>query len=102
MEAKGFVRKVDKLGRICLPIEFRREAGLKTDDKIEMIATDEGLLMRKYEGGSNTDAALKRLKDAVREDDRLDDRDKAAMLAQVASLEQTIREHIKEGEEDDA
>lgn len=102
MEAKGFVRKVDKLGRICLPIEFRREAGLKTDDKIEMIATDEGLLMRKYEGGSNTDAALKRLKDAVREDGRLDDRDKAAMLAQVASLGQTIREHIKEDEQDDA
>ncbi len=101
MKTTGFIRKVDKLGRICLPIEFRREAGLKTDDKIEMIATDEGLLMRKYEGGSRTDAALKRLKDAVREDNRLDDRDKAAMLAQVASLEQTIKENIREEEQDD-
>ena len=93
MEAKGFVRKVDKLGRICLPIEFRREAGLKTDDKIEMIATGGGLLIRKYEEGSRTDTALKRLKDAVQEDDRLNGREKAAVLMRVGSLEQTILEY---------
>lgn len=102
MEAKGFVRKADKLGRICLPIEFRRKASLKTGDEIEMIATGKGLLIRKYEEGSRNDTALKRLKDVVREDDRLDDRDKATMLAQVVSLEQAIREHIGEDEQDDA
>ncbi len=101
MKAKGFVRKVDKLGRICLPIEFRREAGLKTDDKIEMIVTDEGLLMRKYEGGSRIDAALKRLKDAVGEDDRLGYQQQMRLLEKLDSMEFDIMEIIGEGKEDD-
>ena len=43
---KGFIRKIDKLGRICLPVEFRRRENLQTDDKVEMIVTDDGLLMQ--------------------------------------------------------
>ena len=42
----GIVRKVDSLGRVTLPKEFRRVFRLDKDDKIEILATDQGILLR--------------------------------------------------------
>lgn len=42
----GIVRKIDSLGRVTLPKEFRRVFRLKENDEIEILATDEGILLR--------------------------------------------------------
>lgn len=42
----GIVRKVDSLGRVTLPKELRRVFKLNKDDEIEILATDEGILLR--------------------------------------------------------
>ena len=42
----GIVRKVDSLGRVTLPKELRRVFRLDKDDKIEILATDQGILLR--------------------------------------------------------
>ncbi len=42
----GIVRKVDSLGRVTLPKELRRVFKLDTNDEIEILATDEGILLR--------------------------------------------------------
>lgn len=42
----GIVRKVDSLGRVTLPKELRRVFRINEDDKIEILATDEGILLR--------------------------------------------------------
>lgn len=42
----GIVRKVDSLGRVTLPKELRRVFKLDRDDEIEILATDEGILLR--------------------------------------------------------
>lgn len=42
----GIVRKVDSLGRVTLPKELRRVFRLKQNDEIEILATDEGILLR--------------------------------------------------------
>lgn len=42
----GIVRKVDSLGRVTLPKELRRVFKLDKDDKVEILATDEGILLR--------------------------------------------------------
>lgn len=42
----GIVRKVDSLGRVTLPKELRRVFKINEDDKIEILATDEGILLR--------------------------------------------------------
>ncbi|MBP3627123.1 MAG: AbrB/MazE/SpoVT family DNA-binding domain-containing protein [Clostridia bacterium] len=42
----GIVRKIDSLGRVTLPKEFRRVFRLKQNDEIEILATDEGILLR--------------------------------------------------------
>lgn len=42
----GIVRKVDSLGRVTLPKELRRVFKLNKDDEIEILATNEGILLR--------------------------------------------------------
>lgn len=43
----GIIRKVDSLGRITLPKEFRRVFDMNNRDEIEMLATKQGILLRK-------------------------------------------------------
>lgn len=42
----GIIRKMDSLGRITLPKEMRRLFKLEKDDWVEILATDEGILLR--------------------------------------------------------
>lgn len=42
----GIVRKVDSLGRVTLPKELRRMFCLDKESQIEILATDQGILLR--------------------------------------------------------
>lgn len=42
----GIVRKVDSLGRVTLPKELRRVFKLDKNDEVEILATDQGILLR--------------------------------------------------------
>ena len=42
----GIVRKVDSLGRMTLPMKFRRVFQIGANDRVEILATDEGILLR--------------------------------------------------------
>ena len=42
----GIARKVDSLGRVTLPKELRRVFCLDKDSQIEILATDQGILLR--------------------------------------------------------
>ena len=41
----GVIRRIDQLGRICLPAEYRRALGIETDTPVEMVLTDKGILL---------------------------------------------------------
>lgn len=100
MSVKGFIRKIDKLGRICLPMEFRRQEKLQTNDQVEMLVTEEGLLLRKYEGADKLVAAMGRLKETIIEDDRLYEKLKDLYLERLDLLEAELfgAAGIEEGE----
>ena len=46
MEKYGIIRRIDDLGRIVIPREIRRDMGISEGDPLEMVMTDEGLLVR--------------------------------------------------------
>lgn len=48
-ETVGFKRKLDPLGRVVLPVEFRKEAGLKEGQEIEMFLVRDGIFIRAKE-----------------------------------------------------
>lgn len=42
----GIIRKVDSLGRLTLPKELRQVFKINKNEEIEILATDEGILLR--------------------------------------------------------
>ncbi|MFL0167707.1 AbrB/MazE/SpoVT family DNA-binding domain-containing protein [Candidatus Clostridium helianthi] len=51
MKATGVVRKIDDLGRITLPMELRRNLGIKIGDPIEIFVEGGDIILRKYQVG---------------------------------------------------
>ena len=49
MKSTGVVRKLDKLGRIVLPIEIRKVLDINEGDPIEIFTDDERIILNKYE-----------------------------------------------------
>lgn len=47
----NIVRKIDDLGRIVIPVEYRKTMGWGIKDLLEISATNEGVLLRKYAPG---------------------------------------------------
>lgn len=44
------VRKLDELGRIVIPIEFRNSRDWKVKDEILIIENDNEIILKKYDG----------------------------------------------------
>jgi transcriptional pleiotropic regulator of transition state genes len=53
MKATGIVRKIDKLGRIVIPIEIRRSLNFDENTNVEMMIDkkNNNLVMGRYEKG---------------------------------------------------
>ena len=49
MKSLGIVRKVDKLGRIVLPIETRKRLDLGPKDTVEIFVEKDRVVLKKYE-----------------------------------------------------
>ena len=48
MKKSCFVRKIDELGRIVLPIEIRHTLDIKERDSLEIFLNDDGVFIKKY------------------------------------------------------
>lgn len=48
-ETIGVKRKIDPLGRIVLPSEFRKELGVKEGEEVEMFLVRDGIFIRAKE-----------------------------------------------------
>jgi transcriptional pleiotropic regulator of transition state genes len=44
----GVIRSVDKIGRLVIPIELRREMGLNTGEPVHMYVQDGKVIVEKY------------------------------------------------------
>ncbi|MET3689834.1 transcriptional pleiotropic regulator of transition state genes [Priestia megaterium] len=62
MKATGIVRKVDRLGRIVLPIELRKSYGIDVNTPVEILSGDEGLLLRPFDFGGSKQIVQRELK----------------------------------------
>ena len=49
MKPAGVVRKMDELGRIVLPIEFRRALEIGEKDRLEFILDGDKLILKKFD-----------------------------------------------------
>jgi bifunctional DNA-binding transcriptional regulator/antitoxin component of YhaV-PrlF toxin-antitoxin module len=44
----GIVRRIDKLGRIVIPMEFRREYSINDDAKLEIMLYENGIFIKPW------------------------------------------------------
>lgn len=51
MVASGFVRKLDELGRLVLPIEIRKTFCINERDPVEIFIDADKIILKKYEPG---------------------------------------------------
>ena len=49
MNESYFIRKIDELGRLVIPIEVRKILGIKEKDSLEIYLTDNGIFIKKEE-----------------------------------------------------
>ena len=45
---QGLIRKLDNLGRIVIPIEIRKNMGIREGSSMEIIPDADGILIKKY------------------------------------------------------
>ena len=48
MKATGIVRKMDRLGRVVIPMGLRRLLDINVDDPIEIFMDGESIVLKKY------------------------------------------------------
>lgn len=49
MKKTGIIRRLDKLGRVVLPVELRRGLDWNEHDRVEILLEDERVVLQKYE-----------------------------------------------------
>lgn len=49
MKTKGIIRKVDELGRIVVPVEFRRHLDIEIKDSVEIYLQDGQVVIKKLQ-----------------------------------------------------
>ena len=84
MVASGFVRKLDELGRIVLPIEIRKTFQIRERDPLEIFVDNDKIILKKYEPG---DIFTGELDDLVEYKGRKFSRTTIADLAKQAGFE---------------
>ena len=47
MDKSNFVRKIDELGRVVIPIELRKILDIKEKDSLAISLTEDGILIKK-------------------------------------------------------
>lgn len=80
MKPLGIVRRIDRLGRIVIPMEVRRVHGWETGTPIEMFATDKGLVLREYGAEQKKLAVIEGLKSLA---DMVDDDTALAIIDDI-------------------
>ena len=49
MKSTGITRKIDDLGRLVLPVEIRRDLGIKEKDSLEIFIDEDRIVLQKYQ-----------------------------------------------------
>jgi transcriptional pleiotropic regulator of transition state genes len=53
MKATGIVRRLDKLGRLCLPMELRRQMKIGNEDCVEFFMEGDSIVIRKFDAAGD-------------------------------------------------
>ncbi|NCC16568.1 MAG: AbrB/MazE/SpoVT family DNA-binding domain-containing protein [Clostridia bacterium] len=94
MKATGITRKVDELGRIVLPMEIRRNLGIKVGDPLEIFTEKDAMILKRYDAVDDLLTMASRLKDKVAAEDCGEM--KPILMSKLAEIEKIIQSSTAE------
>ena len=65
MKATGIVRRIDHLGRACLPKELRRKLHLCEGDSVEIYVENDCIILKKYDAAGDVAHLLDNLERSI-------------------------------------
>lgn len=74
------IRKIDHLGRLVLPKDIRNSMGLADGSSLEILATDEGILLKKYSVELSLISDIENLQRSVKDENSFVGQDKAGQI----------------------
>ena len=74
------IRKIDHLGRLVLPKDIRNSMGLVDGSSLEILATEEGILLKKYSAELSLISDIENLQRSVKGDNSYVGHDKAVQI----------------------
>lgn len=92
MKATGIIRRIDDLGRVVIPKEIQRNAGIREGDPLEIFMYEDYVCFKKYSANK-----LEKVSDAFKElADFAEDEGGLRMRTKVSELQAEIEERLKE------
>ena len=92
MKATGIIRRIDDLGRVVIPKEICRNAGIREGDPLEIFMHEDCVCFKKYNVNK-----LEKISDAIRElADWAEDEGDLRMRTMVSELQTEVEERLKE------
>jgi AbrB family looped-hinge helix DNA binding protein len=64
-KATGYIRKIDKLGRVVLPAQIRKENGWTEGTQLEILTTPEGIVLKEFFSAGGRKQAVKKFESIV-------------------------------------
>ena len=84
----GVVRRIDALGRVVIPMAYRKQLQLKENQLIEMIATEAEIIIRKKSPKKPVQGALEDLRRSVQNEPTL--RDDSQIMQELEKISALI------------
>lgn len=86
MKAVGIVRRMDALGRMCIPQELCRAMCLSKGDAVEFFTDGENVVIRKYDTLGDLEQILDNTESSIRLQNGLVPETASAMLSKVEEM----------------
>lgn len=74
------IRKIDHLGRLVLPKDIRNSMGLVDGSSLEILATEEGILLKKYSAELSLISDIENLQRSVKDENSFVGQNKADQI----------------------
>ena len=65
MKATGLVRRIDDLGRVVIPKEYRKVINVREGDPLEIFIIEDGIIFKKYRFSETINDNIERLIDSI-------------------------------------
>lgn len=86
MKATGMTRKLDNLGRVCIPMELRQRYHMDVNDTVEFYVDGGGIVLKKFDAAGDLEQLLDNAEKWIRSEKELSQEMADRLLAKLEEM----------------